>query len=72
KFNSMKKKSVFVKLQLKKASVAHLDSKNVTGGKAQDTLQRGCASYPYRCSIQECVYTDITCMYTETCERPRE
>ena len=67
----MKKKNVHVKLHLKKASVAHLAVKNVTGGKAQDTLQRTCASYPNRCSIQECVYTDLTCIYTETCQRPR-
>ncbi|EDP98483.1 hypothetical protein KAOT1_14737 [Kordia algicida OT-1] len=67
----MKKKNVHSKLNLKKAPIADLTNKKVTGGLAKDTLQRGCASYPYRCSIQECVYTDVTCYHTETCQRPR-
>ncbi|QHI39347.1 hypothetical protein IMCC3317_47570 [Kordia antarctica] len=64
----MKKKNFNSKLSLKKAQIADLNIQKATGGLAKDTLQRGCVSYPYRCSIQECDYTDVTCYHTETCQ----
>ena len=68
----MKKKNISARLIFKKATVADLEGNKISGGLAKDTLQRDCVSYPYRCSIQECVYTDRTCIHTETCQRPRE
>lgn len=67
----MKKQNFNSKLSLKKAQIADLNIGGVKGGALKDTLQRGCVSYPNRCSIHECVYTDVTCMHTETCESPR-
>ena len=66
----MKKRNFNSKLNLGKAQVADLNANNAPGGRAKDTLQRGCVSYPNRCSIHECAYTDVTCYHTETCQVP--
>ncbi|MEM6685313.1 MAG: hypothetical protein AAF617_05900 [Bacteroidota bacterium] len=66
----MKKQNISNKLQLKKALVADLEIRTVLGGKAQDTLNYSCVSYPNRCTIVECQHTDVTCIYTDTCQRP--
>jgi len=66
----MKKKELKNVLKLKKSKVSSLDSANVLGGRVE-TLQRTCVSYPNRCSINECQYTDVTCMHTETCQEPK-
>ncbi|MFK7750053.1 MAG: hypothetical protein AB8B65_16800 [Kordia sp.] len=68
----MKKKNFKSKLKLFKTQVADLNAEKIVGSRAKDTLQRGCVSYPNRCSIHECVYTDVTCMYTETCQQPKQ
>jgi hypothetical protein len=63
----MKKKNFNSKLSLKKSQIADLNLTNLTGG-AVWTLQKNCVSHPYRCSIEECQLTDITCYDTQTCE----
>lgn len=63
----MKKKEIKNALKLKKSKISNLDSAHTLGGRV-DTLQRTCVSYPNRCSIHECVYTDVTCIHTETCQ----
>ncbi|QHI39348.1 hypothetical protein IMCC3317_47580 [Kordia antarctica] len=64
----MKKRNFSSKLSLKKAQVADLNAQKTKGGRAQESLQDNCVSYPYRCSVVECELTDVTCYYTQTCQ----